>query len=1396
MTLRSKTKRRLTALAICFLALLVVLGGLYFVRKQRLAVEARHNREAGMAYAKSGKYADAVEKLSKYLRRVPDDPEALYTFALAQEKVELPQGGHIINSIRILSHLLEVQPDNADAQHELLKLYTMVGFGKEAIDLADRVLKREPKNVEALRDKAVALFRTNKVNDALKYAELGAQADPGDPRTQFLVLQIQKRLDQPRDRVIGRAKALLKAHPDDPRMMMLVGLAYDLYQDRPSAADAFKKALAAKPMSNPKDVTMLAMGMEDAELYPDALKVLDDGAKRLNDPDLLKLVVQRLWQVGRDKDVVEHLKNIDATDAEVSSDLVAYKAMSLLRLKQKDQATALVDALDKRPIDARAHAWVPFLRDIVMGEQKDPTKVIEVCKQALTASPDNACVLFFLGEAYSQIGENELAIKQWQQAARFATSWATPWVRISQVESATNRGPAALVAARMAMVRSPNNINSAVAWATALDEVASSPGVKNREQIGKELLKVLAEIQKAAPAEPRTVAMYADLLASQGKKPQATDVIKSAIADPAKAPPEVVLNRLAAVSRKWNLGLDQQCLSLSQKSHGLTPTLALSHAGEMVQKGNTPGALEYLQKTLEKNSAKDPLQWKLAWARLLDAVNDPRAKGIWESLGEEQAKNLAVQRMVLDVRAVQRDRDFMDKTIDRVKQLSGDDAITWRIARAKWLLGSDNPDRDASKAAVMLSDIVQTSPDLVQPRLLLAAAQERVQNYSAAVEQLAAAARLQPENLNVWAELARMRVLIGDLENARAALDKVLAAKSVPAALRAPVASTLVQIGELDKAIALLSDGGKPSLMLAELYLRKNERAKAEAMFKQLVAEPEVDPNTVRAYAHYLGASGRGDEAIQTLALLKKAKLEPGVMELILGDYDRQFLGQKEALEQYRSAVKLAKDNRVAWRTLVSYEFQVNKVDDAFKTIAEAQAALGDAPAMSILHDNEDVVRKAAAAAPLRPFVQAILQDRENRSVALDVIRMALDAEKNKQTVGATLVKLRQLADKNPRFAALQEYTIDVAVGAGQLDTAGDLATRAMRSFPTDPAPAEKLAHILQAQGKPNDALVVAKQWRQRSQTGTLAPDVAIAELHLASGDPQQALKQIEPYRAAALADPGHFFPVISVYTRALVAEGQDVKAATVLKPLLSQAAEWRSFWQAIATRMIRDPKVAASWLGRVEPVIPADATRERAVLATNYYGLGMRAKDASLRRHALDMLKALAEAAKPDPDVLVAYGQILYQEKQTEQAAEVYRQAIKLKPNEPVAMNNLAMIDAESGQNLPEALAMAKKAVELQPKAATFYDSLATVQMKMNQPDDAMASLKKAIEVDPGEATWKLNLADIQVRSGHRADALKIVQQIENSVADPGLLPKTVQDRIRKVRSGAVDRQPAVGAR
>jgi Flp pilus assembly protein TadD len=191
-----------------------------------------------------------------------------------------------------------------------------------------------------------------------------------------------------------------------------------------------------------------------------------------------------------------------------------------------------------------------------------------------------------------------------------------------------------------------------------------------------------------------------------------------------------------------------------------------------------------------------------------------------------------------------------------------------------------------------------------------------------------------------------------------------------------------------------------------------------------------------------------------------------------------------------------------------------------------------------------------------------------------------------------------------------------------------------------------------------------------------------------------------------------------------------------------------------------------------------------------------MRNKDASLRRHAVEMLKTLADGAKPDADVLVAYGQILYQEKQTDRAAEVYRRAIKLKPDEPVAMNNLAMIDAETGQNLPEALAMAKKAVELKPKAATFYDSLATVQMKMNQPADAVATLKKAIEVDPGEATWKLNLADLQVQSGHRADALKTVQQIENSVADPSLLPATVQARIQKIRSGSVDRQTAVGAR
>jgi tetratricopeptide (TPR) repeat protein len=1395
MNIRTKTKRRLMILVAAVAVSALGLGGAWVWHVHNVKADTAANRAAGMAAAKAGNYTTAVESFAKYYRRSPDDTEALLEFAKARMKVELPQGGHIAGAMALFRHLLDIEPSNREAQVELLKLYVMVGYSKETGELADRILKDDPKNVEALRSKAISLAGLRKFDEAYKFAQKAAAADPANIQSHWLVLQLMQKLDKPGPDITAYVTGLLKQHPDDPRYETLMGMAEALARNNAKATEWLKKA-ATRPLTEPRDIQMLVTAMDGVNLFNDALAVLDAGAQKTGDPDLARLVILRLWQQNRDKEVLEHLSKltIDTPD-KFLPDLIAFKAMSLVRTDKKDEATAQIVILETRSkTNNRARAWAPFLRLVVLGDGKDAKKIIETCKQSLSAAPDNAVVHYFLGEAYAQVGENELAIEQWGAAVKIANAWATPLARIAQVLTATGRAKNALPLAHMALLRAPNNLNVVVSLVNAWADAAATGALADAPDANKDLLKLVTEVQKGAPGEPRTLPVYVDLLAAKGDKDQAVAAIKTAIANAKQPLPEQTLSRLFAISKKHGLGIEDSLIELSEKAHGVTPQLAFNRAYDLAVAGNADAATEYLHKVIESKKAENDLDWKLAWARLLDVVKDGRAKDVWVALADTEKGNLAVQRMALEAAAVQRDRAFLDRTIDRVKALSAEDGVTWRVARARWLLNSDNVERDAARASVMLTDIVQKSPDLLEPHILLAAAQEKLNNNPAAVEQLVMATNISADNPNLLLELARLRVVSGDTENGRAALNRAMKLIGSNLALRRQAASIQLLMGDTDSAVALLADEKQePSLLLAELYLRRNEPAKAEVVYKQLLSKPDPGPQTLRSYAFFLGSMGRNDDAIAALAKLKTMSPEPGSVELAYAEFYRRFVGADQAIEQYRASIKLAKDSRAAAKALVGYLFELKRFDEAFAAAEDAYKANPDAKTIATIVVNKELLRRSAAAPQLMPLIMTMIRDQDLRDTALEVLRVIDDAQTNRDTISQLLVKMRATADKYPNFLALQLLLGDFYLTAGQRDAAVEIGTRTMRTFPSEPAPAEQVTRVLQAEGKLKEALPIARQWRDRSLSNPLSADMAIADLEFVTGDVAGAAKQIEPYLNMALANPGRFFPVISLHTRILCINGKDDQAASLLKPLLEQNRDWRLFWMGLALRIIKDPATSAAWLERVQPNIPADSVVEVATLAADWYALGQRNDNANYRKKGVDLLKKVTADDKADPDLIVSYGQLLYQEKDIDGAAAQYRRAMRLRPEMSIAMNNLAMLLTDNKGDINEGLTLAQKAVELQPSVATFWDTLAYIQSKLKQHEQAIASLRKAMELEPTSLDWKISLARVFVAAGKRDDAERAIREIETSVPDMKQVPKAQRDALQKVRTSLTDKSAAV---
>jgi Tfp pilus assembly protein PilF len=116
--------------------------------------------------------------------------------------------------------------------------------------------------------------------------------------------------------------------------------------------------------------------------------------------------------------------------------------------------------------------------------------------------------------------------------------------------------------------------------------------------------------------------------------------------------------------------------------------------------------------------------------------------------------------------------------------------------------------------------------------------------------------------------------------------------------------------------------------------------------------------------------------------------------------------------------------------------------------------------------------------------------------------------------------------------------------------------------------------------------------------------------------------------------------------------------------------------------------------------------------------------------------------------------GLILQQQGKAAEAMDQYRRTIEINPKAAVASNNLAWMQATSGGNLDQALQYAQAAQQVLPEQAEVNDTLGYIYLKKNIPTLAVGPMLKAVEKDPKNATYRYRLGEAYLKSGNKVQA------------------------------------------
>ena len=1383
MAIKAKSKRRLVILLVAISLLIGAGVGVFTFRQHQLHRETLESLEAGRAAMAEEDYFTAMHELGRYANRNPEDAEVLYEYSQARRKVESTKGQHLLQTVGVLRRVITMRPEHDDARHDLMELYVMLGYATETGDIADVLLKKDPNNAKALRAKAVAKGRLRKFKEALPIAERYNELEPLDLEGHILTLSLMRSLERPSQDIRDRAQTQHDLHPEDPRFELLMAIAFVDQADNETAIKWCRTAAARTP-PDADFVSRLVAMLDKFHLYEESMDILKANASTMDNRYLFRSLIRRLSDGQQLNDLLDRLTDYEL-DENSDSEVLAIKALTLFRLKRPDEARPIVNFLAGREDDPTAAAWALVFDKVIDNTNTNVKEMIEVCRKALRRCPNHPYFHHYLARAYNVSGEHDLALEQWAKAVRRAPTWQAPITQAARSLMATGRSKMAMVFWNL-LTHGRKNVDTVVTIA----EIWASNLKPDDTEGADRLLRVVQVVQDRVPGEGRTLPIEVVLLARLGRTDEAREAIESAIAG--ETPPaEVTLLRLALASRIHKLGFEEACFDRIKELYGMSVNLAYNGAVKMANEGRVEEGLQWIESAAANSERQDDLPWRMARAQYLETYLDDRAKEAWESLADDVPDNRYVQQKALHARSTWTNREFVDRTIDRVRQLYGDDSPSWRVARARWLLQRDTEKPTLSEAVKLLKDAVRIAPTMVDARTLLADAYQKQGNLSAAVDELSVAEQLSPNSLTIAVIRASLLHQQGDFEGADRVLNSVLESPDATPTLRHSVARLLSEAGKVNQAIEILEaiyDVEVPGdLLLAKLYRKLGEFDKTEAICWKLLERPNA--TVIEFTADFLAYRGRQGEAEKVLAGLNELSLREGSREMILAAYHRRHGKVELSIENIRASVVAAPKRADARLAFISYLAAANKIDEAIEAVKTGVERFPDNETFRFLNGHIQQMNTAKASVAYRPLLTAMISNTQYRIAAVEVLSLMQKSVDADAESTAFLVELREMADRYPKFLPLQILTGRTYMAMSKWDEAISLATRTMQAFPNRIEPVWLTTEALASADRRDEAIIMAQKWRELAKERPMIPDLVIGELSIQLGRPTEALSQIEPYLDDAKANPQSGSAVMMLSARAMMALGRADEAAELLWPLTASSHSWRTSWMTLAIHSSADEKTTVQWLQRIEPRIPEDAPGEHLSLTQAWHTLGVRTGQAKYSAAGLKILEQFA--GRPDAKATAVLTLALMQDslRKTDEAEGSYRRVLEMEPH-PVAMNNLSMIVAQRPDGLTEAVSLAQKAVKAAPDNAPFRDTLAHALAKTGDLDSSIENLEMAMRLDPQNVQWPANLAMLYLAHSRIEDARDTLRRIEEEYRLNEQVPPDVQKQIERLRDRVAQNQ------
>ncbi|MGA3042790.1 MAG: tetratricopeptide repeat protein, partial [Bryobacteraceae bacterium] len=580
---------------------------------------------------------------------------------------------------------------------------------------------------------------------------------------------------------------------------------------------------------------------------------------------------------------------------------------------------------------------------------------------------------------------------------------------------------------------------------------------------------------------------------------------------------------------------------------------------------------------------------------------------------------------------------------------------------------------------------------------------------------------------------------------------KAMSLKTPGPALKMQLARALAgdrQFPEAEQAYRQLIDENKTLVEayneLYRVYLVQNKTADAEQVLKAGAANNPKQVGFLLALARHYATLHRRDDMVATLNQIKGHAKDFERAYLVVGDFYLRSGEVGEALNQYKEGMAADPKQKTT--------YQKRMIETLMRQNKRAEAA----------DINAAILKSNPKDSDARGLQATLLLDRGEVQKAISELQAVVNAAPD-------------------NFVA--RYNLGRAhIARGEMEQARQQFTEAIRLRPDYVSARLALAQLQVMRSEYEPALKSIAEILRIDKRNAPARMIEAAALmgEKRFDDAQKVLEALQQANPGSDVDfslgmlamkQGHLIEAEAIFRKGYAAHPKDGRDLVGLVEVLAAQGHFDQGIQALQAEVSRNPnrndlRVALGNLavragkydlaiGQFQTVLAA-LDKNSSARGDIYFRLGETLRKKGDLKNSIQYLYQARQALPVNSLVVEELALALQFDGRKPEARDAYEQAIKLDPQNGMALNNLAFLMADAGfGDLDTALTYAQRAKQALPNLTEVSDTLGWIYLKKNMSDNAMDVFQTLVTQKPDNPTYRFHLGMAYAQKGDKPKAL-----------------------------------------